>query len=256
VPNPLRAEKFDRIPNALRAGTFAGVNGNSPADVAAASKVVHEKRRRKFRFVAGKIERDNLFALSEKRFQFDPRRFDAVGATQYSNQVHANAGRFRPFVHSFNHRGRDVFWIELVRFRHEPRTESQLDVIDPFALRVFDIFAGYPAAGVGISEDRGHPKHFRNEGHHAGLPVDHLHTRPQLVDRGARQLHAVLCSQLEDRCQPHIAVDVPMQIDQRQTAVDHRCAHFGKTEIEWFFLNTQHPRRKNDPLRARILRLK
>ena len=100
-----------------------------------------------------------------------------------------------------------------MRLGHEPRTKSQLDVIDPFAFRVFDTFPRDTLASIGVTQHRSHPKHFRDECHHAGLSLHDLHMRPQFLQRCSGQFHAVLFSEFENGCQPHAAIDVPMQLD-------------------------------------------
>ncbi len=72
VSDPFGAEQSDRVPNAFSAGAFAGVNGDMPARLAPAAKMVREKSRRKICFVAREIERRDFFALSEKRVEFNP----------------------------------------------------------------------------------------------------------------------------------------------------------------------------------------
>jgi len=49
--------------------------------------------------------------------------------------------------------------------------------------------------------------------HHAGLTIDHLHKRAQLLNRGGRQFHIVPSAQIENCRQPDIAIDMSMKVN-------------------------------------------
>ena len=55
-------------------------------------------------------------------------------------------------------------------------------------------------------------------GHDAG----DLHVRTQALDRGGRQRDAVPFTELDDRGESNVPVEVPVQIDARQGGIDHR----------------------------------
>ena len=124
------------------------------------------------------------------------RNLSAVSAAKYSNQVHAHASGSGAFGRSFDNGGDDSFGIEPVRLSHEEGTETQLQVIDAFALRVLYVFARDAPAGLGVGKHASHPKHLRDECHHAGLALGDLHMRPQFLGRRSRQLHSMLFRQV------------------------------------------------------------
>src|SRR5438477_3586439 len=95
----------------------------------------------------------------------------AVGAAKYSDQVHAYASSSGAFGRSFDNGGDDSFRIEPVRLRHEEGTETQLQVVDAFALRVLYVFARDAPARIGVGKHASHPKHLRDECHHSGLAL-------------------------------------------------------------------------------------
>ena len=119
-----------------------------------------------------------------------------------------------------------------MRFGHEERTEAQLEVIDPFALRVLDIFAGDPPAGIGVGKDAGHPEHLPDERHQAWLRLGDDHVRPQFLHSRRRQFYAVLLRQIEDGLESHTAIEMPVQIDERKIGIDERSVRHSQSARE------------------------
>ena len=232
MTDPFRPQKFYGIPHALRPAGFTGVNGDSPTSVPRFPEMLDEKRRGKIRFVAGKIERDQMLAMREQGIEFFVRDVRAVSAAQDPDQVHFHAGRSRAFSGSLDDRSDDCFRIESVWFGHEERAETQLQVVDPFALRVLDIFPGDAPAGIGVGEDAGHPEHLPDERHQAWLRLGDDHVRPQFLHGRRRQFYPVLLRQIEDGLESHTAIEMPVQIDERKIGIDERSVRHSQSARE------------------------
>ena len=112
-----------------------------------------------------------------------------------------------------------------MRLCHEPGAETQLDIIDPFAFRVLDVFAGHTAAGIGVPQHGSHPKHLRDERHHSRLTIHDVNVWPQFLNRRARQFYPMTLAEFQNCPQTHAPINVPMQIDERQLRIDIRYGH-------------------------------
>ena len=111
--------------------------------------------------------------------------------------------------------------LEAVGEGHEVGAEAQLDVIDPFATGVLDALVGNPAAGVDVDHHRRQPAEAVDEGHQVGLAVEDLDVGPEALDVGGGERHAVLPGEVEDGLEAQAAVEVPVEVDERQGRVDH-----------------------------------
>ena len=196
------------------------MNRDAPAGVASFLEMFDKERRREIRLVARQIERDEMLAMRKQRLEFLHANLRAVRPTQNSDKVHGHVGG-RDALSDPGHDAFDHFrHVELMRLRHEIRTEPQLQVIDPFPLRVLDVFPRDAPARVAIYQHPGSPKHFRDERHQARLRFRHLHMRPDLIDRLSRQLDVMLPGQIDYRLQPDAPIEMAVQIDEGKAGID------------------------------------
>ena len=101
-----------------------------------------------------------------------------------------------------------------MRLRHKPWAETQLDVIDAFAPRVFDVFVGHAPYGIGIDQHRGHPMKELQEGDEPRLRHRDLNVWSQTVEVARRQRQVVLEPQIQDGAQTDRAVEMAMEVEE------------------------------------------
>ena len=85
----------------------------------------------------------------------------------------------------------------------------------PLLAGILHAFIRHPAAGVRINQYAGHPFKTGDEGHDAGLRVEHLDVRTQSLHIPGGQRQIVLPAQIEDGLQPQAAVEVAVQVNER-----------------------------------------
>jgi hypothetical protein len=162
--------------------------------------------------------------VAQQGLQLLPGDVRPVGAAENPDQGHLDAAipraGLRAVGHGFHHGGR----VQAVRLGHEPRAEAQLDVGEALALRILDALVRHPAAGVQVHQDAGHPAEAGDERQHTRLGLRHLDVRAQpfYIPGGQRQV--VAASQVEDRRQADAAVQVTVQVNQREGRIDHGCS--------------------------------
>ena len=97
---------------------------------------------------------------------------------------------------------------------HEERTEAQLEVADPLALRILHIFTCHPAACVIVGEHSGHPPELGQKLDQAGLRRADHDMRLEFLEGVPGQGDAVLPAEVEDGGQADTAIEMAVKIDQ------------------------------------------
>ena len=97
---------------------------------------------------------------------------------------------------------------------HEERTETQLEVTDPLALRILHIFAGHPPTGVIIGQHRGHPPELGQKLDQTGLRRADHDMRLEFLEGVPGQGDAVLPAEVEDGGQADTAIEMAVEINQ------------------------------------------
>jgi hypothetical protein len=112
--------------------------------------------------------------------------------------------------------------LQLVGLGHEPGTEAQLEVVDPFAPGIIHVLVRHAAAGIRVHQHARHPLELGEEGRHTWLRLGHLHVRTQALDVPGGQRQIVAQTKIENRLEPNVAIEVTMQVYERECLVDHR----------------------------------
>ena len=183
--------------------------------------MLDEELARPVELVARQIERDDRVTLREQCVEFHEARFRPERAAQDADQLRAHAGRAPPVLDAGDHRFDDRVRVEGEIACHVHRAEAQFDIIESLALRVLDVFARDAAARVGVGEYRGHPVGAGKECERVAERAVDLDDRPERLEGRRRKRDAVLLRQRQDRGQPHVAVEVTMQVDTRKRGVEH-----------------------------------
>ena len=68
----------------------------------------------------------------------------------------------------------------------------------PSFFGVLDVLARDSRTGIFVGQHCRHPKHFRDERHHARLSFRHLNVRTQFFERISRQTDAVFSRKIQD----------------------------------------------------------
>ena len=97
---------------------------------------------------------------------------------------------------------------------HEERTEAQLEVADPLALRILHIFTCHPAACVIVGKHTGHPPELGQKLDQAGLRRADHNMRLEFLEAVAGQRDAVLPAEIENGLQADTAIEMAVKIDQ------------------------------------------
>ena len=214
MPDTRRAQLIDRGDNALCSGRFPGMHGDLPTGVAALLKVPDKKFARPVAFVPGQIERDDFLPVVEEGPEFTPGAGRTVGAGEDADKVGLHPGGGFALAHALDHRSGDFGRIEIIGVGHEERTEPQLEVTDPLALRILHIFAGHPPAGVIIGQHRGHPPELGQELDQTGLRRADHDMRLEFLEGVPGQRDAVLPAEVEDGGEADTAIEMAVEIDE------------------------------------------
>ena len=212
----------------MRAVDLAGVDGDLEAGVERAPKVLAKAPRREALLVARQVDRDQVVAVGQQRVQFVVAGLRVVGAAEDADHLRAHAGVALGRADAVGDRLDHPFRRQAVRLGHEPGAEAQFDVVEPLVARVLDVLVGDAAAGVEVGQDRRQPAEAADEVHQAGRAALDHDVRAQGGDLVGRQLDAVAQRQFHHRLQPDRAVEVAMQVDQRNSGIDVRIGRHGR----------------------------
>gem|GEM_PF-5884980 len=179
-----------------------------PTGFAAFLEVPDKKFTRPVAFVPGQIERDDFLPMVEESPEFALGARWTVGAGEDADKVGFHPGGNLALAHALDHRGGDFGRIEIMGVSHEERTETQLEVTDPLAVRILHIFAGHPPAGVIIGQHRGHPPELGQKLDQTGLRRADHDMRLEFLEGVPGQRDAVLPAEIEDGGQADTAIEM------------------------------------------------
>jgi len=211
-------EKSDGVPDAFGSGGFAGVDGDTETGVAHAVEVISEKTGREAGFVAGEVDGDEMLLESQKGIKFAAADFGperaAEDADQFGGNIKIAAGGSDAVGYSLDDGGRR----DAVRLSHKVGAEAEFDIVESLGMCIGDVFVSDAAAVVGRLEDADGPTEFFEEFEKTRLGRRDGDEGAKAFFIGGWEDDTIFFGEFEDRAEPDVAVEVPMEIDPTGSA--------------------------------------
>ena len=99
---------------------------------------------------------------------------------------------------------------------HETGAEPKLNVVEPFTARVFDVLIGDAPARIVVRENARHELDPAEKAGQISFRLDDLQMGAKRFELERGKLEVVLESKLENRLETQVAIEMPMQIDDRK----------------------------------------
>ena len=195
---------------------LAGMHCDPQASIPYFAKVFTKQGGRIFLLVPCKIDGNKFCTLPEQNIQLVHATILTIAATEDTNKVGIDTCFVPAGLNTIDHGLDDCRRIEAVRFGHKYRTETQLYIFNVLIGRIQDVFIGNTPAGVRINHHRGEVLKASNKSHQPRFAVGNLDVWPQRFNVVCRQPYAILIRQVQDCLQPNTAIEVTVQVYQRQ----------------------------------------
>ena len=105
---------------------------------------------------------------------------------------------------------------------HETGAEPKLNVVKPFTARVFDVLIGDAPARIVVRENARHELDPAEKASQISFRLDDLQMGAKRFELERGKLEVVHESKLENRLQTQVAIEMPMQIDDRKRGLTPR----------------------------------
>ncbi|CCJ88443.1 hypothetical protein BN132_371 [Cronobacter turicensis 564] len=221
VADTLGAQLANRLPDALRACGFTGVNGDMPARVTPAVKVIQEQAAGEAQFIARQIQRGDVIAMRQQAFQLGHARLFTKGTAQDADKTGVHAEFAAALTHAVNHGFDYARHRQIVRHRHIARRETQLHVMQTVARGIFHIFVRHTAAGFERAEHLHAPVEFGEKAHQIRFVFGYLYVRAQRLQRIGGQGEIKLAAQVKNGLRADVAVKMAMEVGKGKAGINH-----------------------------------
>ena len=221
MTDTLGTEFANRLPDALRACGFTGVNGDMPARVTSTVEVVQEQAAGEAQFVARQIQRGDMVAMRQQAVQLRHARLFTEGAAQNADKTSVNAVVTAALTHAVNHGFHHAGYRQVVGHRHIARRETQFHIMQAVARGIFHIFIRHAAAGFQRAEHLYAPVEFGEKAHQIRFIFGYLHVRAQRFQRIGGQGEIKLAAQVENSLRADVAVKMAMKVGKGKAGINH-----------------------------------
>ena len=230
MTDPLGSELSKSLPHALGAARFTGMYGDGPPGLAPAAEVIDEGFSRPERLVTREIQSDDGVFVRKQRLELPRCRVGTKSAAQNSDELDLDRKIFATGGDAVDDGFDDGLAAKIVGRGHEGGTEAELHIVKTLSRRIFDVLVSDAPARVGVPEHARHALHFFQEGEKVRTRFEHLKMRPQRGEILLWQRHAVFMGELEAGLQAKIPVEVPVQIDARDSGRKHGVVRYRHPE--------------------------
>ena len=198
--------------------------GDGPPGLASAAEVIDEGFSRPKHLITREIQSGDSVFVRKQGLELPFGRVGTKRAAQNSDEPDLDRKVFATGDHAVDHGFDDGLERKVVGGGHEGGAEAELHIVETLSRRIFDVFVSGAPARVRVPEHARHALHLFQEGGKIRTRFEHLKMRPQGGEIILGQRHAVFMGELEAGLEAKIPIEVPVQIDARDSGTSGACS--------------------------------